>query len=199
MLVILFGSNIEGMKWNHFMTILLLYPYFKINSWIYRGILGVLVKKIIKSNSIPSHSSQFWGEWKLEVLRELREWVFPPTHSIPSHLNSQTREWIFHSLRQNSQTRGREEYSKNILFIPFHSLLLSGAWGLGELGFSIWRYGLLLSIVCNFLRRKRWLLHNGRTLTTSPMAGGWWLVAKGFWCGSVGLEGFYTGNFGSGF
>ena len=36
--------NIEGMEWNHFITILLLDPYFKIKSWIYRGILGVLVK-----------------------------------------------------------------------------------------------------------------------------------------------------------
>ena len=31
------------MKWNHFMTILLLDPYFKIKGWIYRGILEVLV------------------------------------------------------------------------------------------------------------------------------------------------------------
>ena len=53
MLVILFGSNIEGMKWNHFMTILLLYPYFKINSWIYRGILGVLVKKSLNLILFP--------------------------------------------------------------------------------------------------------------------------------------------------
>ena len=30
-LVILFGSNMEGVKWNHFMTILPLDPYFKIN------------------------------------------------------------------------------------------------------------------------------------------------------------------------
>ena len=59
-----------GMEWNHFMTILLLDPYFKIKGWIYRGILGVLVKKIIKSNFIPSHSSQFRGKWKIEVLKE---------------------------------------------------------------------------------------------------------------------------------
>ena len=43
MLVVLFGSNIERMEWNHFMTILLLEPYFKIKGWIYKGILGVLV------------------------------------------------------------------------------------------------------------------------------------------------------------
>ena len=41
-------SNIERMEWNYFMTILLLDPYFKINCWIYRGILGVLVKNSLK-------------------------------------------------------------------------------------------------------------------------------------------------------
>ena len=46
-------SNMEGIEWNHFITILLLDPYFKINSWIYSGILRVLVKKIIKFNFIP--------------------------------------------------------------------------------------------------------------------------------------------------
>ena len=35
------------------MTILLLDPYFKINSWIYRGILGVLVKKSLNLISFP--------------------------------------------------------------------------------------------------------------------------------------------------
>ena len=55
----LFGSNIEGMKLNNFMTILLLDLYFKINDWIYRGILGVLIKKFIKSNSISFYYSQF--------------------------------------------------------------------------------------------------------------------------------------------
>ena len=52
-----FGSNIKGNEWNHFMKILLLDPYIEIKSWIYRGILGVLVKKIIKSNFIRSNSS----------------------------------------------------------------------------------------------------------------------------------------------
>ena len=41
---ILFGNNIEGIKWNHFMTILLLNFYFKIKGLIYKGIFGVLVK-----------------------------------------------------------------------------------------------------------------------------------------------------------
>ena len=35
----------EGIECNHFMTILLLNPYFKIKGCIYRSILGVLVKK----------------------------------------------------------------------------------------------------------------------------------------------------------
>ena len=43
----------EGMKLNHFMKILLLDPYFKIKNWIYRGILGVLVKKKKLLNRIP--------------------------------------------------------------------------------------------------------------------------------------------------
>ena len=51
MQVILFESNMEGMKWSPFMTILLLDNYFKIKNWIYRGILGILVKKSL--NQIP--------------------------------------------------------------------------------------------------------------------------------------------------
>ena len=53
MKVILFGSNMEGMEWNHFMTTLLLDPNFKIKGWIYRGILGVLVKKLLNLISFP--------------------------------------------------------------------------------------------------------------------------------------------------
>ena len=44
------------MEWNHFMTILLLDPYFKINGWIYTYILGVLVKNslnLISFSPIP--------------------------------------------------------------------------------------------------------------------------------------------------
>ena len=53
MKVILFESNIKGMEWNHFMIILLLEPYFKINSWIHRGILGILVKNSLNLISFP--------------------------------------------------------------------------------------------------------------------------------------------------
>ena len=60
----------EGIEWNHFITILLLDPYFKINSWIYSGILRVLVKKIIKFNFIPP-PPQF-----LPILRGMKNWGF---------------------------------------------------------------------------------------------------------------------------
>ena len=35
------------------MTILILDPYFKIKGWIYKGILGVLVKKLSNLISFP--------------------------------------------------------------------------------------------------------------------------------------------------
>ena len=66
--VILFGSNMERMEWNHFITILLLDPYFKIKGWIYRGILEVLVKKSL--NLIPFPPIPPRGEWKFKILRE---------------------------------------------------------------------------------------------------------------------------------
>ena len=61
----LFGSNIEKMEWNHFMTILLLDPYFKINGWIYRGILGVLVKNSLNLISFSPIPSNFGGNENL--------------------------------------------------------------------------------------------------------------------------------------
>ena len=64
-LKILFGSNMEGMEWNHFITILLLDPYFKINGWINSGILGVLVKKSLNLNSFPLISPNFGGNENL--------------------------------------------------------------------------------------------------------------------------------------
>ena len=41
------------MKWNHFIIILQLDPYFKINGWIYRNIFGVLVKESLNLISFP--------------------------------------------------------------------------------------------------------------------------------------------------
>ena len=52
--VTLFRSNIKGNEWNYSMTILLLDPYFKINGWIYRSILGILVKNSLNLISFPS-------------------------------------------------------------------------------------------------------------------------------------------------
>ena len=46
------------------MTILLLDPYFKLNGWIYRGILGVLVKKnsLILISFIPIPPNFEWSD-----------------------------------------------------------------------------------------------------------------------------------------
>ena len=51
----------KGMKLNHFMTILLLNPYFKIKSCIYRSILGVLVKKSLNLIQFPPIPPNFGG------------------------------------------------------------------------------------------------------------------------------------------
>ena len=63
--VILFGSNMERMEWNHFMTILLLDPYFKIKGWIYKGILRVLVKNSLNLISFPPIPPNFEGNKNL--------------------------------------------------------------------------------------------------------------------------------------
>ena len=55
----------EEMELNHFMTILLLDPYFKIKSWIYRDILGVLVKNSLNLISFPPIPPNFDGNEKL--------------------------------------------------------------------------------------------------------------------------------------
>ena len=55
----------NGMEWNHFMTILLLDPYFKIKGWIYRGILEVLVKKSLNLILFPPISPNFGGNENL--------------------------------------------------------------------------------------------------------------------------------------
>ena len=48
------------------MTILLLDPYFKIKGWIYRGILGVLVKNSLNLISFPSIPLNFGGNENLK-------------------------------------------------------------------------------------------------------------------------------------
>jgi hypothetical protein len=54
--------EMNGIEWNHFMTILLLDPYFKIKNRIYRGILRVLVKKSLNLISFPPIPSNFGRE-----------------------------------------------------------------------------------------------------------------------------------------
>ena len=61
MYIIFFVSKIEWIEWNHFITILLLDPYFKIKRWIYRGILGVLVKNSLNLISFLSILHNFGG------------------------------------------------------------------------------------------------------------------------------------------
>ena len=81
----LVGEQLEGMEWNHFMTILLLDPYFKINCWIYRGILEVLVKKSLNLILFPSIPPNFEGMkiWDLKGIERnecsLLPIPFPPT------------------------------------------------------------------------------------------------------------------------
>ena len=55
------------MEWNHFITILLLDPYFKIKGWIYGGILGVLVKKSLNLIQFPHIPPNFGGNENLRV------------------------------------------------------------------------------------------------------------------------------------
>ena len=49
------------MEWDHFITILLLDFYFKINGWIYRGILRVLVKNSLNLILFPPIPLNFGG------------------------------------------------------------------------------------------------------------------------------------------
>ena len=53
------------MECNHFMIILLLDPYFKINGWIYKGILGVLVKNSLNQISFIPIPPNFGGNENL--------------------------------------------------------------------------------------------------------------------------------------
>ena len=110
------------MEWNHFMTILLLDPYFKINGWIYKGIMRVLVKKIIKSNFILSHSFQFGGIkiWDFKKIERneysLLSILFPP-------LKLPNKEISFSFSLLKFSNKVKEEYFKIIIFISFHFIL----------------------------------------------------------------------------
>ena len=107
------------MEWNHFIIILLLDQYFKIKSSIYGGILGVLIKKSLNLILFPPIPHNFGG-MKFEVLREQRGMSVPsyPFHSLLLKLSN--KEMNFPFLPLKLPNKGMEEYSKIILFIPFH-------------------------------------------------------------------------------
>ena len=105
----------EGIEWNHFMTILLLDLYFKINGWISRAILRVLVKNSLNLISFSSIPPNFKRNENLRFWRNKKEWVFPFTHSIPSHSNFLLSPLKFSIMK-------REEYNKIFILISFHSL-----------------------------------------------------------------------------
>ena len=90
-----------------YMTILLLDPYFKISYWIYRGIFGILVKKVIKSNFISSDSFQFQREWKFEVLKEQKGMSVPSYsfHSLPLKLSNKGIDFSFPPLKLPNKER----------------------------------------------------------------------------------------------
>ena len=94
-------------EWNHFMKILLLDIYFKINGWIYEGILEVLVKISLYMILFPLIRSNFWG---MEI------WILR---------NEYILFYQFHSLSLKLQIRECKKYSKIISLIRFHSLLLN--------------------------------------------------------------------------
>ena len=69
------------MELNHFITILLLDPYFKINCWIYSGILGVLVKNSLNLISFPPIALNFGENENLRFWGNKEKWVFPSTEN----------------------------------------------------------------------------------------------------------------------
>ena len=66
----------EEIEWNHFITILLLDPYFKIKGWIYKGILRVLVKKLLNLISFPPIPPNFEG-MKIWDFKEIERKCLP--------------------------------------------------------------------------------------------------------------------------
>ena len=58
-------DGMEMNETNNFIIILLLDPYFKINGWLYRDILGVLVKKSLNQISFPPIPPNFGGNENL--------------------------------------------------------------------------------------------------------------------------------------
>ena len=121
------------------MTILLLDPYFKIKGWIYRGILGVLVKNSLNLIPFLQISSNFGvHEWKFEVLREyrgMRVLSYSFNFLLLKLLNKGMYFFSFVPLKLSN--KGREKYFKIILFIHFHSISFHSLLPNDGLG-SVW-------------------------------------------------------------
>ena len=118
------------------MTILLLYPYFKIKCWIYRCIFGVLVKNSLNLILLTLIPLNFEGNENFKVLRELRGISVPfyQFHSLLLKLTKQENEFSLPSIKTSKQGKGRK--GKNIIklfflfiSIPFYFLLLNKGLG----------------------------------------------------------------------
>ena len=110
----------EGMECNHFITILLLDPYFKINCWIYKSILEVLIKKLLNLISLspipPNFEMKIWGFKRIE--KNEYSFLRIPFHSFPLKLPNKGMSFPFPPLKLSNKKK--EEYSK---IIPFHFIL----------------------------------------------------------------------------
>ena len=83
----------------------------------YGGILGVLVKNSLNLISFPSIPLNFGRNEKFKILREYRRISVPsyPFYSFSFKLPNKRMDFSFLSLKLPN--KGREEYSKIILFI----------------------------------------------------------------------------------
>ena len=121
----------EEMKLNHFMTTLLLDPYFKIKGWIYRGILEILVKKLLNLILFPLISPNFGG-MKIWDFKEIKR----NENFLPLKLPNNEMSFPFFPLKLSN--KGKKEYSKIILFISFHSIPFpSPKWGLKVINYYL--------------------------------------------------------------
>ena len=119
------------MKLNHFMTTLLLDPYFKIKGWIYRGILEILVKKLLNLILFPLISPNFGG-MKIWDFKEIKR----NEYFLPLKLPNNEMSFPFFPLKLSN--KAKKEYSKIILFISFHSIQFpSPKWGLKVINYYL--------------------------------------------------------------
>ena len=92
--------------------------------WDWRGILGILTKFSLNLNPFPPIPPNL-GEQKFEILMEKGGMSVPSKlfHSLSFKLSNKEIDYLFPPLKLPN--KGREEYSKNILFISFHSILFT--------------------------------------------------------------------------